>query len=447
MKVSAARKLKVAFVSQPWDTAMPDAERSSVPIWTGEVARRLAGACPPACPGGRRAFDLTVYALRHGCQAAAELHRGVRYRRLSLAPDRYILRAACRLHRGNDVARPLFASMLYYLGYVVQAAVAMKLARCDVAHVFNCTQFVPVIRALNPGIRIVLDMRCEWLTQLDRQLMAGRIEQADAVISCSHYLTGKSRARFPELAGRFKTIFTGVDTDAFSGLPISLGQAGPPADAAAEAKNGQQVLYVGRGSPEKGVHVLLEAFEEVLARCPQARLDIVGSVSPCPRQFICELSDDPRIGALASFYDGPGYGAGLDSRLNSPLMRQRVRWLGAVPYRQIAGHYRAADVVVNASFSESLGRSLIEAMAAGKPVVATRVGGTTEIVEDGKTGLLVQAGDAAAMAEAICRLLSDGEMRRSMGSSARRRAVELFSWDLVVRRVAGLYEEMHAGRE
>ena len=423
MNAAAAKKLKVGFVSQPWDSVLPAVQRSSLPIWTAEVAGRLARWC-----------DVIVYALRHGSQRAAETHRGVRYHRLSAAPDRYVMPAASRLCRRRRVARPLLASKLHCLGYALQAAAAMRAAHCDTAHVFNCTQFVSVIRALNPRIRIVLDMRCEWLTQLDRQLMARRIGQADAVMSCSDYLTSKSRARFPKLADRFETILTGVDTERFSDVP---------ADRMADQDGSSRVLFVGRVSPEKGVHVLLEAFEEVVRRHPKAQLDIVGPRSACPREFICELSDDPKVAALASFYDARGYAAHLEDRLDSLHLREHVRWLGAVPYEQTPEHYRAADMVVNPSLSESLGRSLIEAMAAGKPVVATRVGGTVEIVEDGKTGLLVEADDAAAMADAICRLLADGDLRRTMGQAGRRRALDLFSWDRVAERVRLLYEKIH----
>ena len=71
-------------------------------------------------------------------------------------------------------------------------------------------------------------------------------------------------------------------------------------------------------------------------------------------------------------------------------------------------------------------------MASETPVVASSVGGMLDTVVDGKTGLLVDAGDAEALAEAICRLLSDAEMCRSMGRAGRERAMEHFSWDRVL---------------
>jgi len=85
---------------------------------------------------------------------------------------------------------------------------------------------------------------------------------------------------------------------------------------------------------------------------------------------------------------------------------------------------------------------IVEAMATGVPIVATRGGGTPELVVDGETGLLVERGDASALAEAILRLLSDEKLRKSMGRAARKRAVELFSWDQIVKNLLYLYQEI-----
>jgi glycosyltransferase involved in cell wall biosynthesis len=97
-------------------------------------------------------------------------------------------------------------------------------------------------------------------------------------------------------------------------------------------------------------------------------------------------------------------------------------------------------VLINPSFSESFGMSLVEAMASGKPVVATRVGGMTEIVDDGQCGVLVPRGDPHALADAILRVVSSDETRRQMGRSGRERAVSLYSWSQIAARMLTLYE-------
>jgi glycosyltransferase involved in cell wall biosynthesis len=103
------------------------------------------------------------------------------------------------------------------------------------------------------------------------------------------------------------------------------------------------------------------------------------------------------------------------------------------------------DVFVLSSRHEGLSIALVEAMALGRPVVVTRVGGLPEVVDDGQEGLLVPPGDPAALAAGIAALLGDGDLRRRMGEAARRRARGL---DVrhAVRRTEELYAELVADR-
>ncbi|MBI2951818.1 glycosyltransferase family 4 protein [bacterium] len=402
--------MKIAFVSQPLDRIIPPFQ-SSIGIWTHEVARRLARFC-----------GVTVYTRGDRAQRDAEWDGGIRHRCVSVRPDDRLLRLLRRLSGLYGSRRPLFASGLYYLGYILRVANDLRDRPCDVVHVQNFSQFVPVIRAFNPDARIVLHMHCEWLTQLDRRMIERRLRQADLVVGCSDYITRKIRQRFPRFADRCQTVCNGVDVDRFSG------KNGHP-----RGGDARRLLFVGRISPEKGVHVLLDAFQKVVARCPQARLEVVGPQGAAPIEFIVGLADDPRVSGLASFYRGD-YFSLLQSRLSSDAMG-RVSFKGQVAHSRLSDHYRNADVLINPSLSEAFGMSLVEAMATGIPAVATRVGGVPEVVEDGKTGLLVEPGDASALAGAILRLLDDEGLRRSMGEAARRRAVERYSWEAVADRL------------
>lgn len=91
---------------------------------------------------------------------------------------------------------------------------------------------------------------------------------------------------------------------------------------------------------------------------------------------------------------------------------------------------------------EPFGQVIIEGMAAGKPVVATNGGGVPEIVEDGRTGILVPMGDVQAMAEAISQILSDPVEARAMGIRARQRVADHFTLQQTARRVEAVYEEV-----
>lgn len=419
--------MKIAFVNQPGGSVVPPVQDGSIEIWTYEVARRLA-----------RSGDVIFYAKRGRFQKKVQHYEGVHYRRVSVAVDHWLIRLLKRFSGFRNVRRPLFSSGLYYLGYILQVANNLRRHKCDIVHVHNYAQFVPVIRAFNPKIKIVLHMHCEWLTQLDRGMIERRLGKADLVIGCSEYITETIRRSFPQFASRCQPIFQGVDVNQF------VGKSG---DRATKGKDAKRLLFVGRVSPEKGLHVLLQAFEKVLERYPQVQLEIVGPKRQLPLEYLVALSDDDKVSGLASFYDGRSrrsYFYHLQRRL-TPNLASHVTFCGSVPYANVINHYRDADILVNPSLSESFGRSLIEAMACQMPVIATRVGGMVEIVEDGKTGLLVAPGDATALAEAILRILSDEGLRNSMGQAGRQRVLQCFSWGRIAESLLRLYK--HTLRE
>lgn len=153
-------------------------------------------------------------------------------------------------------------------------------------------------------------------------------------------------------------------------------------------------------SPIKGQDVLLRAFAKVKAKVPKARLVLAGKVhDPDYHRRLLRLIGRLGLGGAVDF---PGF---------------------ADP----AGMLAKLDVFVLPSRTEGSPRALLEAMAAGRPIVATKVGGVPEIVEDGSSGLLVEPDDPEGMASAILRLLESPRLARLLGEGARRRAEERFS--------------------
>ena len=111
-----------------------------------------------------------------------------------------------------------------------------------------------------------------------------------------------------------------------------------------------------------------------------------------------------------------------------------------MPNSEICAHYARAGIFVFPSlWHEPFGIPVIEAMAAGLPVVATRAGALPEVVVDGETGILVERGDSAGLADAIGTLLADPQLRQRMGAAGRRRVQQLFTWDRSVARLERLY--------
>lgn len=174
------------------------------------------------------------------------------------------------------------------------------------------------------------------------------------------------------------------------------------------------VLYVGKFSPGKGTADVVAAASSVSSRCPDATFVFVGE------------------GRLD--IDGSADGGTADVR------RADIRRLGPLPNREVLCLYPLADVVVVPSIvPDALSRVILEAMAASRPVVATRVGGTPELVIHDVTGLLVERGDRKQLAEAIAALLEDPARARRLGAAARERVVRRLSSDSTVEQLIAAY--------
>ncbi|BAS27135.1 glycosyl transferase family 1 [Limnochorda pilosa] len=175
------------------------------------------------------------------------------------------------------------------------------------------------------------------------------------------------------------------------------------------------ILAMGRLVPEKGFDVLLDAFRLVLDRFPRAKLVIAG--------------------------EGP-HRAALEERAGRLGVAPHVYFKGfaADPVRNRLLH--VADVAVFPSTYEPFGIVALEAMGAGLPVVASRCGGLPEVVEHGETGLLVPAGDPAALADALVPLLLSPGLREHLGRRGRERVAARFGWRRVAERTLEEYQRV-----
>jgi glycosyltransferase involved in cell wall biosynthesis len=189
------------------------------------------------------------------------------------------------------------------------------------------------------------------------------------------------------------------------------------------------VLFVGRLTPHKGVDRLIRAVPA------GAELTIVGSGGHDPALPESGYVDD--LTALAATADGRVTFAGRASEADLPLLMRRCSVL-ALPSVDITCYGRRVEI------SELLGLVLIEAMASGTPVVASRIGGVAEVVADGETGLLVPPGDVAALGDRLATVLADHRMRAAMGRRARELACDRFTWEACARRCIASYEELLA---
>ena len=264
--------MRIALLNQPWSrVTVPIQKADSVAIWTYEVARRLA-----------ERHEVAVYSRRFPGLPRSEVHEGVRYQRVDIEQPLASVQKVVQRMRVQPVGA---ASGVYGIGYVLQLACELANSDYDVVHLHNLSQYAPVLRRLLPKSALVLHMHCEWLSQIGRRSAEARLGRVDRVLGCSEYVRERVATRFPELSARCGVVHNGVDLSVF-GRGHSL--ESPPHD-------GGTILFVGRISPEKGIHDLLDAFARLLnsTREPSSASSARTSRRPsitswaCPKTLPC----------------------------------------------------------------------------------------------------------------------------------------------------------------
>ncbi len=208
-----------------------------------------------------------------------------------------------------------------------------------------------------------------------------------------------------------KVIYNGIDDRLFApgpGKEVARGQLGLPADARA-------IVFVGRCERDKGLGELWEAFLDLRSRHRHAMLVLVGAGS-----FAKELAE----------------------RATGNGCSESVRFAGQIRPELVAMYLRAADVFVLPSYGEGMPNALLEAMAIGLPVVASRVGGIPEVVEDRVSGLLVEPKSARALSRALDQLLGQPVWAAGLGREGSRRIRTQFSWRQNAEEHLELYEDL-----
>lgn len=272
-----------------------------------------------------------------------------------------------------------------------------------------------VARALAPGPRplVAIEVHGDWRTATRlygsrARRLAGPLADGLARLALRHAdgvraISAETSRLVVDATGRrpLSVFATYTDLRAFTQTP--------PAPAPAEPV----ALFVGALEVVKGVDSLLDAWGAVLRAVPGARLVVIG-----------QGRRQARVQRMSVRYP------------------ERVIWVPKASPGEVRDALDQARLLVLPSRSEGLGRVIVEAFARARPVVASRVGGITELVEHGRSGLLVEAGDTPALASALERLLVDEGAAAAMGAAARRRYEE--SLDVSAEAYAESYAEFVA---
>jgi len=177
---------------------------------------------------------------------------------------------------------------------------------------------------------------------------------------------------------------------------------------------GTIILFVGSSSLHKGVHILFKSVTNILKSYSNLYLIFVGKV---------------HANDIINFVK--------EYKINN-----NVLFLGHISPDEMPYFYSSADIFVLPSFSEGMPTALLEAMACGLPSIGTNVGGIKEVIEDMKTGILVDPGNSDQLAEKIKLLLSDENLRRRLGENGRKKVLKNYTWEKVTDQIENLYKKV-----
>lgn len=375
---------------------------------------RVAHIITRLCKGGAQENTFHTVRLHNSERFEADLICGPTYGKEGSIEDAVHAAGVAILRQPQLLRRPAPLSDLLTLRRLTRT---LRTGRYDVVHTHTSKAgFLGRIAAARAGVPVVVHTPHgnifdgyfhPAITRLYVWMERHAARRTDAIIELT---PGGITAHLDEHIGhreQYRVIFSGIDV-----APYERAIARRNETRAALGIQPNQILVggVGRLEPIKGFPYFVEAAKRAAVSAPELTFVLAGT----------------------------GAQEALLRQAARPL-GDRFRLLGL--REDIPDLMAAYDVLVVPSLNEGMGRVLLEAGAAATPVVATRVGGIPDVVDDGETGLLVAPRDVEAMAEAIVELARAPERRHLMGDTARAKVVPQYSLEEMVRRIEALYEE------
>ncbi len=322
-----------------------------------------------------------------------------------------LLRNPLSLLRGTVFSLKLGASelrsLVYHLFYLVEAVILAKwlhdrsIRHLHVHFATECATVALLLRRISSTTLSITVHGPDEFYDVSGYHLAEKLSAAEFVVCISFFAQSQvmKLTRGTEWP-KFEISRLGVDTEIFA--PRRL----------ASADNTVEILCVGRLVSSKGQRILIEAVARVLQRGCDCTLCLVG--------------------------DGPDRGD-LEDLVAEKKLASSIRFAGSVNQDQIREYYDRAEIFALASFAEGIPVVLMEAMAMEIPCVTTSINGIPELIRDGVDGVLVAPSDVEGLADALCRLICEPELRRSLGRDGRRRVQECYELSRSVERLADVF--------
>lgn len=376
---------------------------TSFPRWPGDLSGSFIESLSKSLV--KRGVGINVVAPGHREAPARESRPG-----MSITRFRYAIPARLQVVAyGGGIPHKLRTSNLarfelpQFIASMFRAALAVACG-CDLVHAhWIPTGVVASLVSKRLGIPMVLTVHGS-----DGKFLEGgalkRIGSRFSLTSANRIVTVSDALRFrvlefePKVDAVIRTIHNGIELSSFPFVK--------------KVSDAQRLLWVGRMTEEKGVNHLIRAMKEVVSVYPGASLRLVG--------------DGPLRNDLEALVSELGLG-------------ECVEFAGEKPRYELPGMYAWCDMLVMPSLSEGLPTVLLEAMATGRPVVASRVGGIPELLKHGETGYMVPPERADELASAIIGLLGKPELMEKMGLASRKVVEDTHSWDAIASLTHSVY--------
>jgi colanic acid/amylovoran biosynthesis glycosyltransferase len=329
-------------------------------------------------------------------------------RLLRRQPSRYLRTAAYVLHHTLRERNPDTWRRFLQAGYIAERLLDSDVGHLH-AHFAHGATRVAMLASMLSGLpySFTAHARDVYSDDVDFRLLRHKIDAARFAVTVSRYNNDFITDRLGEVDGALRTLYNGVDLEKFRPGPAAAREPG-------------LVLGVGRLIEKKGFCHLVEACRILRASGRELRCEIVG-------------------------------GGELRERLERQIADARLEGVvtlaGSRSQEELLDHYRRAELVVMPAVVGSDGNRdalptvLLEALACGVPVIASRLTGIPEIVDDGENGYLVEPGDAPALSAAMERLLEDPSLRARFGAAARAKAERCFDLRRNAAVLRGLFAE------
>ncbi|TGA98094.1 glycosyltransferase family 1 protein [Sporolactobacillus shoreae] len=339
--------------------------------------------------------QVTVFSIKDSSLAENETKNGVHYIRIDEAD--------------------------YLAGLVKQ----LEAHHFNIVHLCNRPAWIERLKAASPDSKFVLSVHNEMFSESKMTREEGEkcIQAVSKIVTVSDFIRQTISKRFPDAAEKIETVYSGVDLNAYH--PAWTDEGGRirrvMREKAGLNEKKKVILFVGRLSKVKGPHILLQAIPEIAREHPDAMFVFVGS-----KWF----GDDQVNNYVKHLYT---LGA---------MHPEHVTFIKFVRPQVIPYFYTMSDLFVCSSqWQEPLARVHYEAMAAGLPIITTNRGGNTEVIDNGKNGIIINEFDHPhEYARVINELLSDVQKREELGRNGRRLAETKYGWKRVAENLLDAYQ-------